>query len=63
MAAAENIEPVRLTRAERITLVDIARQAILNHLTHSSATAYEQALLTDSLRQRCGAFISLHIGD
>ena len=63
MAGTEQLEPIRLTHPEKVALVDIARAAILNHLTHSSAPAADENTLTDALKQLSGAFVSLHIGD
>ena len=63
MAGTEQLEPLRLTHPEKVTLVDIARAAILNRLTHSSAPATEGATLTDALKCPSGVFISLHICD
>ena len=63
MAGTEQLEPIRLSHSEKVALVDIARAAILNRLTHSSAPAADEGSLTDSLKQLSGAFVSLHIGD
>ena len=63
MANTEQPEPVQLTHPEKVALVDIARAAILNRLTHSSAPTTDESTLTDAMKQLSGVFISLHIGD
>lgn len=63
MAGTEPKAPIRLTHPERVLLVDIARAAILNRLTHSSTHGADESTLTDTLKQPSGAFVSLHIGD
>ena len=63
MADTEQPEPVQLTHPEKVALVDIARAAILNRLTHSSAPTTDESTLTDAMKQLSGVFISLHIGD
>ena len=63
MAGTDQHDPLRLTHPEKVTLVDIARAAILNRLTHSSAPVTDESTLTDTLKCLSGAFVSLLVGD
>lgn len=52
-----------LNDKEKKTLLEIARMSIENKLKHSSDKPYKESDITPTLNEKCGAFVSLHIGD
>ena len=49
-----------LSEKEKQTLLHIARRAIQNKLNHSYQSAVDESELTDTLRMKCGAFVTLN---
>ena len=55
-----NSETFTLTKAEKLTLLHIARQSITNRLLKSDHPIYQNKEITPALRKECGAFVTLH---
>ena len=52
-----------INNQEKQTLLNIARKSIENKLKHSPDKIYKESDITPTLKERCGAFVSLHIGN
>lgn len=61
VSGVDNPQFFRLSESEKKTLLGIARNAIAGRFNQSIPTAPDQALLTETLRSHCGAFVTLHL--
>jgi AmmeMemoRadiSam system protein A len=61
MTDTESQSPIKLNHQERVTLVDLARSAIMHRLTHSTAPTPDERSMTEALKTPSGAFVSLHV--
>ena len=61
-SAATGEASFALTEQEKDTLIQIARRSIQNRLSRSHNSVCDEEALTETLKMRCGAFVTLNEG-